>query len=81
MGTRGPALVVAARAHELRGPTDRDVLAWLVRQRKAAVALTALSTALSAVFPKAAVVFYLALSLLLIVEPVWGLRRRGSRAS
>jgi len=66
-----------ARAHELSGFDPAD-LAWLVRQRWAGVALTTLSTVISALLPKAAVVFYLVLSLLLIVQPLWAMRRRAN---
>jgi uncharacterized membrane protein len=66
-----------ARAHELSGFDPAD-LAWLVRQRWAGVALTTLSTVISALLPKAAAVFYLVLSLLLIVQPLWAMRRRAN---
>ena len=36
-----------------------------------------LSTAISALFPEVAVLFYLAVSLLLIGQPVWGLHVQG----
>jgi len=67
-----------ARAHELSGGFDPADLAWLVRQRWAGVALTTLSTVISALLPKAAAVFYLVLSLLLIVQPLWAMRRRAN---
>ena len=67
-----------ARAYELSGGFDPADLAWLVRQRWAGVALTTLSTVISALLPKAAAVFYLVLSLLLIVQPLWAMRRRAN---
>jgi len=67
-----------ARAHELSGGFDPADLAWLVRQRWAGVTLTTLSTVISALLPKAAAVFYLVLSLLLIVQPLWAMRRRAN---
>lgn len=75
-----------ARMDELKSSVDPARVAWLERQRWRTVALFALSTVLSAFFPKTAVGFYLLFSLLLIAQPLWRLpqwalfRRRGSRS-
>jgi uncharacterized membrane protein len=67
----------AARADRLSRDADRAELPWLERDRWAGVVLMSLSTAVSAVFPKIAVIFYLAVSMLLILHPVWRLHRLG----
>jgi hypothetical protein len=54
------------------------------RQRRAAVVLQAAATVLGLILPEVAVVFYLAISLLLVIDPIWRAarhRRRSRRAA
>ena len=67
----------AARRERLTRDADRAQLAWLERERWAGVALVSLSTAVSALFPKIAALFYLTVSMLLILHPVWRLHGLG----
>jgi len=71
----------AARADGLTHQADRVELAWLERERWLGTGLLALSTALSAVVPAVAAIFYLVVSTLLISQPIrrlhrWGRTRR-----
>lgn len=63
----------AARVEPLRDDTNRAELMVLARERWAGVALVSVSTAISAVFPKIAVIFYLVVAMLLILHPLWRL--------
>lgn len=69
----------AARSPLLKPGIDPANLTSMVSQRSAGVLLTTLSTAISAVLPKVAVIFYLALSVALIAQPLWVLHRRATR--
>ena len=71
----------AGRSQLVNTGIDPASLASMVSQRSAGVVLTTLSTVISAVLPKIAVIFYLALSVVLIAQPLWVLHRRGSRAA
>lgn len=78
LGTLVSAVMVnyVARMDELKSDVDPAKVAWLQRQRWTTLALFALSTALSALFPRVGVGFYLLLSLMLIGMPVWHLQKR-----
>ena len=77
------ALMVAAltsyviRGADLKSDAGRAEMAWPERERWMLVLLISLSTAMSAALPKAAVVFYLGVSALLITQPLWRLHRWG----
>ncbi|MFN8032625.1 MAG: TMEM175 family protein [Mycobacterium sp.] len=73
----GMMATYACRADRVSHDEDRAGLAWLERERWAGVVLMVLTTAVSAVFPKIAVIFYLAVSTLLILLPVWRMHRVG----
>ena len=67
-----------ARTPGLMRDSDRAELGWLERQRWIGVALLAVSFVISALLPKAAVVADIAAVLLLLVQPLWGMRQFGS---
>ena len=67
-----------ARTPGLARASDRAELGWLQRQRWIGVALLAVSFVMSALLPKAAVVADIAAVLLLLVQPLWGMRQFGS---
>ena len=78
LGTLVSSVMISyvARTDELKSNVDPAKVAWLERQRWTTTTLFALSTALSAFFPKLAVGFYLMFSLLLIAQPLWRLPQR-----
>ena len=78
LGTLVSSVMISyvARTDELKSNVDPAKVAWLERQRWTTATLFALSTALSAFFPKVAVGFYLMFSLLLIAQPLWRLPQR-----
>ena len=78
LGTLVSSVMISyvARTDELKSNVDPAKVAWLERQRWTTATLFALSTALSAFFPKLAVGFYLMFSLLLIAQPLWRLPQR-----
>jgi uncharacterized membrane protein len=65
------------RGAELRSDESQAELAWPEREHWMLVLLISVSTAMSAVFPKTAVMFYLGVSAFLITQPLWGLHRWG----
>ena len=64
-----------ARTPGLVRASDRAELEWLQRQRWIGVGLLTVSFVISALLPKAAVVADFAAVLLLLVQPLWGMRR------
>lgn len=78
LGTLVSSMMIryVTRTDELKSDVDPAIVVKLQRQRLMTVSLFALSTALSAVFPRTAVGFYLLLSLLLMAQPFWRLPRR-----
>ena len=64
-----------ARTPGLMRDSDLAELEWLERQRWIGVALLAVSFVISALLPKAAVVADIAAVLLLLVQPLWGMRQ------
>jgi hypothetical protein len=67
----------AARTDGL--PTDRDAARALdsfERERRAPVAFQALATGLALVWPVVAVLVFLTISLLILVDPLWRIRQQ-----
>ncbi len=73
----GVQVSYVARTAELTWDADRAGVLTRERGRWGGVLLLTLSTTISALFPPAAVLFYLSVSLVLIARPIWGMHVQG----